>query len=149
MAYAKIVELDGENMNSDEDMDAHEIGVYYNTADLVFGFAIDYYDDQTNSDATAHVNGTYDRDWWRIKAYGDIKFGNWYVESEIAYDTGDWHEFDADGIDDVDLDALVFMLDVGGKFGNLDAGLMYFYASGDDEDEAAWAHGEFLAVRKP
>lgn len=69
----------------------------------------------------------------RIKGYYNQNFSNMYAEMEFSYD---WGEFDDDGTvgaNDDDVDTFAIMADVGMTMDKLDMGMMFFYASGDDD----------------
>ena len=66
-----------------------------------------------------------------LGVWGKYKvMGNWTVEAEFAHKWSDETNTE-DTKTFVDWDAWAAMLDVTGNFGALNAGLMYFYASGD------------------
>ena len=67
-----------------------------------------------------------------VGIWGKYKvMGNWTVEAELAHKWSDQSNTE-DTMTVKDWDAWGAMFDVAGKFGDIDAGLMYFYASGDD-----------------
>lgn len=120
----------------DADQDLYEASAWYKTKDLVAALGYDFYDmnQAATSDYTRH----------RIKGYYNQNMGNIYAEMEFSYDWGtmDW---DAIGVDDTDISTLALMADVGMKMDKLDVGMMFIYASGDDDtsdndNESAMTH---------
>lgn len=120
----------------DADTDLYEMSAWYKTKDLKIALGYDFWD--MNQAATSD----YTRN--RIKGYYNQNMGNIYAEMEFSYDWGtmDW---DAAGVDDTDIDTFAIMADVGMTMDKLDMGMMFFYASGDDDNtdsdnESAMGH---------
>jgi hypothetical protein len=120
----------------DADQDLYEASAWYKTKDLHINLGYDFYDmnQAATSDFTRH----------RIKGYYNQNIANIYAEMEFSYDWGtqDW---DAIGVDDTDISTLALMADVGMKMDKLDVGMMFIYASGDDDtsdndNESAMTH---------
>ncbi|PLX48914.1 MAG: hypothetical protein C0613_09310 [Desulfobulbaceae bacterium] len=120
----------------DADTDLYEMSAWYKTKDLKIALGYDFWDmnQAATSDYTRH----------RIKGYYNQNMGNIYAEMEFSYDWGtmDW---DAAGVDDTDIDTFAIMADVGMTMDKLDMGMMFIYASGDDDatdndNESAMGH---------
>ncbi|MBU0682353.1 MAG: hypothetical protein KKD73_13130 [Proteobacteria bacterium] len=113
------------NSSVDEDSDLYEASAWYKTKDLVAALAYDYYDfnQTTTADSSRH----------RIKGYYNQNFSNIYAEMEFSYD---WGTIDSDtvGVADQDVDTFALMADVGMTISKLDVGMLFFYASGDDDN---------------
>lgn len=120
----------------DADTDLYEVSAWYKTKDLKVALGYDFWDmnQAAASDYTRH----------RIKGYYNQNMGNIYAEMEFSYDWGtmDW---DAAGVKDTDIDTFAIMADVGMTMDKLDVGMMFIYASGDDDatdndNESAMGH---------
>lgn len=142
----KSTENDWYDGDSDSDNDLYEASIDYKTDGMLLKLAYDYFDYKGNSDAAATdvlltaagaqtVADAWDTTHHRIKGYGDMLFGAVYVETEFSYDWGDYRDFDNSANQDIDIDTFAFMLDVGTQMDKLDVGMMYFYASGQDDDD--------------
>lgn len=75
-------------------------------------------------------NNTEVNDTNHIGVWGKYKLGTITLEAELAHKFGD-----KNAAADVDWDAWAGMIDVATTLGGIDAGLMYFYASGDDDGD--------------
>jgi hypothetical protein len=107
----------------DADQDVYEAAVWYKTRGMIAALAYDYMRSAA-SDVGLTTNNT-------IKGYYNQNFSNMYVESEFAYNTG---EYDSDTAGaDYDTSSLGFMADVGMNMAKLDVGMMFIYGSGDDD----------------
>lgn len=121
----KSVENDWKADTSDCDSDMYKASLSYKADNMKLMAAYSYTNDKTNA--------TYDHQASRAEIYGDLNFDNVYVEFESAYIFGDAKDYDDSSMDDLDVDAWGAMIDVGMKTGDLDVGVMYYYASGDDD----------------
>jgi hypothetical protein len=127
----KTTENDGTlTVAADKDSDYYELGLGYKTDTVTGALAYGYTDNATGKLAanTGQQVNTH-----RIKGHGKVNIDAIYVESEFDYLFGET-DSEVAGAPDVDTDKLAFMLDVGTKMGNLDAGLMYWHLSGDNGD---------------
>ena len=121
------------NDETDDDYDYYHVSAGYHTENVVIDTAFRYWDDARNRNT---VGAPFDREFWTWWQYAKVTFGDFYIEGEIQYDFGDWVDWENDTVlDDVDIDALALMLDVGAKLGDLDIGLMYFFFEGQDNDD--------------
>jgi hypothetical protein len=124
-AYAQ--DYDGDlifdDFSTDEDNDYYEADLEYKSSNLLAAIGLGYRSNETGANTS--------RDMWRVKGYLDWKIANWFVESEFDVVNQD---VDVDNADGWDEDGLAFYLNVGGKFGALTTGMMYFHVSGDDGD---------------
>lgn len=108
---------------ADQDFDLYKAAVSHTTE---AGKTMAAWNHFRNATTAANEPAEFDR----LEAWGKYKLNNFTVEAEVAYQFGDRNT--TPGIAESDWDAWAAMLDVTGKFGALTPGLMYFYASGDD-----------------
>lgn len=120
----KTTENDWYNSDSDADNDMYEIDLTYKVDNMNLRVAYDYFNYKSNS--------TYDRQDNRLKANADMKFGNIAVVGEWGWQFGDWRDYDASAMKDIDVDAMAFMLDVSTQIDKLNVGMLYFWAEGQD-----------------
>ncbi len=151
----KTVEADSITTENDSDYDLYEASAWYKTKDLIVALAYDYFDDARSMDRNGILAGAPEAEINKhlIKGYYNQNAGNMYAEMEFAYVWGDkeWDDTTTAATDD-DYDSFAIMADVGMTMGNLDIGVLAFYASGDgdttdDDLEAAlsvpgWGLGE-------
>lgn len=64
----------------------------------------------------------------RLKIAGDYQLGRFYVSSEFTWDLAELEQSGQDS----DENSYTFKFDAGHNYGNLQTGLMYYYASADD-----------------
>lgn len=126
----KINEDDDLSVTTDQDKDQYEIGFTYNTEPMRLALAYDYTRDgnagtYTLSGRRGVGEPTMKGEDHLLKAFGLMKFSNFTFETELAHVFGDQYA-------DVNWDAFGAYFDLTGKFGDLKAGAMMFYASGDD-----------------
>lgn len=139
MHTQKGVENDWYTGNSDSDFDLYHFDLQYKTDKMLMRGAFDFINDKRQSDVgfdtTAPIENVYDRQYNVVKGYGDFDFNTFYVEAEFAYGFGDWKDYDTETATyrDLDLDAFAAQVDAGVRIGNLDVGLLYFFATGDDD----------------
>jgi|GEM_PF-656766 len=127
-------------VSTDADADLWLLGVTYDTAPIKFQIGYFFNDNAYVGDGNLAANAAnpFDRAYHRLDGSANFVFGNYYANTELVYDFGDWQDFDNDNAgatDDVDVDAMGFLADVGGNFGPLRTGVMYFFASGNDQDD--------------
>ncbi len=129
----KSTDNDWYNDTSDGDNDLYEIGLGYKTDAMRVDVAYDYYNYKGNSD-----NGTpatnYDDQRHQIKGYAEMMLGPVALEGEFAHMFGTQMDYDIGT--DTDVDAWAFMIDGSMKLDTMNVGLMYFYASGQDDTSA-------------
>lgn len=114
------------NKLNDADSDWYSIHLDYKTDGVMAGTRLILVDEQ----GTASQN--YED--WRMQAYGKMSMDNLWFGGEVSHKFG---ERDNDGATaDVDDDSWALMLEAGGKFGKLDAGLTYWWISGDNDTDA-------------
>ncbi|MBU1404639.1 MAG: hypothetical protein KKE83_08125 [Proteobacteria bacterium] len=142
----KNEEDDLEANAADQDDDLYKLMITHTSDAGKAGVEYKY----TRSASAATLDGTGEPnslDAHNLALWGKYKvMDNWTIEAEVNHRFGD--QSNAEGTTTVtDWDAWAGMLDVTGKFGALDAGLMYFYASGDsnsldgDNEAAMSAYG--------
>jgi len=131
----KSTENDWYDSDSDSDDDVYEIDLTYKTDNLLLLGGYDYFNNKENSDLGPAAS--WDRQQHRVRAYGVVKVANFTFEGEWDWRLGDWMDYDTEVVgvqEDRDVDAMAFMLDASGQFDKLDAGLLYFWAEGQDKD---------------
>jgi len=131
----KSTENDWYTGNDDSDNDVYEIDLGYKTEDMNLLFGYDFFNYKGSNDNNGIAN--YDRQQHRLRAVAVAKVANFTIEGEWDWRLGDWMDYDTEipGVqEDRDVDAMAFMLDATGKFDKLDAGLMFFWAQGQDDD---------------
>jgi hypothetical protein len=148
----KSAENDGENTSADADKDVYEAAVWYKTKDMIAALGYDYIRNATDEGTAGTYSWNYDTTSPAItvspattgslstthvlKGYYNQNFSNMYVESEVAYIFGEVEE-DVETVNnqDQDIKKLGFMADVGMNMDKLDVGMMFIYATGQDDDE--------------
>ena len=131
----KANENDRADSDNDSDRDIYEACVYYTAKDTKWAVGYNLYNDKRASD-TGVPTTSYDAQYHRVKGYVKQNIADLWVEAEIAYEFGDWMDYDVETIgdtEDVDVDTLSFMAAVGTSFDNLKVSALYFYAQGDDD----------------
>ncbi len=123
----KVDENDWDSSDSDADNDLYEIDLTYKVDNMNLRVAYDYFNYKSNS--------TYDRQDNRLKANADMKFGNIAVVGEWGWQFGDWRDYDDSAMEDIDVDAMAFMLDVSTQIDKLNVGMLYFWAEGQDDSD--------------
>jgi hypothetical protein len=117
----------GQADNSDNDSDTYVARLYYNTDTTDAGIHYGY-----TNDKTGLTNDDNQKN--QLTAYGKFKLDNYFVNAELTH-------FFGSKTTAVDYDSWAGMAQAGGKFGNLTASLMFFYAEGQDtgstDDDAA------------
>ena len=134
----KAVDNDWYTGASDSDNDKYEINVDYKTDDMLLKCAYDFYNYKSNSD-TGVATTSFDRQYSRINLYGDMKFGAVNVDAEFAYAFGDWQDYDVEtaGVtEDRDIDTMAFAIGADTQMGDLNVGILYFWAQGQDDVDA-------------
>ncbi len=136
--YAKAIEDDYNSGTStdtaDEDFDAHWLHGFFSDETMTTGLLFGYYNNRTGSDADLY-NSTF----YLFDPYFKGTFGPFAIEAEAQWWTGDWREYDsAAGLDDVDYDAMRYIVDGAFNFGPGSVGLGYAHADGQDEDDEDW-----------
>lgn len=121
-----VEEIPGEGTTVDGDSDYYEGSVWYKTKDMVAALAYGLARDASADDQTTVKH--------RLKGYYNQNFSNMYVEVEFQYWNGET-EKDAVAVEDVDIETLGFMADVGMNMNKLDVGMMFIYGTGDDQSD--------------
>ncbi|MFZ5775777.1 MAG: hypothetical protein ACOY3Z_09870 [Thermodesulfobacteriota bacterium] len=114
----KITENEYGVVADDQDIDMYEIGIAHTTDAGKTSIKWDQYS-----------NGSLDTDYYVIQAFAKYGFGNWGFEAEYGHKGGE-------ATTTRDFDANAFMLNLTAKADALSGGVMYFFASGDDDTTA-------------
>ncbi len=116
----KVAEDDDNSATTDQDTDRYHFGISHEGEKGLGAMAYDHY-------RVAATDSGYDD----VQIYGGYKINDLNLEIEAV------HRFGDDQTDTtVDYDSWAAMVGVNAAFGNLETGLVYFYASGDDEGSA-------------
>lgn len=127
----KIKEGDKYTTAVDGDSDLYEAAVWYKTNGMIASLGWDYFRTALKGDAVATSDGTATKH--VLKGYYNQNFSKVYAEVEFAYIFGDT-DYDNELLQlDYDTDAFGIMTDVGMNMDRLDVGVMFIYASGDDD----------------
>ena len=125
----KSTEDDYLSSTSDRDNDVYKAQIAH-TSDAGKA-AIEYiYNRNANAGSVQGATQPSSLDNHHIGVWGKYKLSNFTLEAELAHKFGDASNVN---MTVTDWEAWAAMLDVTGKFGPADAGLMYFYASGDSD----------------
>jgi len=130
LVHSKLTEEDGTGNVASRQGANHEDSEY---TDIRFEYKTDTINAGTRLGLTDNdTTETVSIETWRWGGFGDLKFGNFFVKGEWDYLFGDVESDASTGNSNYDTDAWAYMLSGGGKFGNLDAELMYFHLDGED-----------------
>lgn len=139
----KTKEGDKYTTDVDGDSDVYEVAVWYKTQGMIASLGYDYIRDAdfSNTPPPGSAYNGQQATIHRLKGYYNQSFSSVYIEMEVQYQTGD---FDVDSTanvgagvgQDVDVENLGFMVDLGVYKGKLDVGMMFIYGSGDEDGRA-------------
>lgn len=116
----KVAEDDDNSVTTDQDTDRYHFGISHEGEQGLGALAYDH-----------HRVAATDSGYGEAQIYGGYKINNLNLQIEAV------HRFGDDQADTtIDYDSWAAMVDVNGSFAGTTAGLLYFYASGDDEGSA-------------
>lgn len=122
LAYTeKVAEDDDNSEKTDQDTDRYHLGLSHRGEKGLGAMAYDHY----------RVAAT-DSGYGDMQVFGDYRLNNVHLQIEALHRFGDDQTDTA-----IDYDAWAAMVDLNGNLAGTTAGLLYFYASGDDESTAA------------
>lgn len=117
----KVEENDDNSETTDQDTDRYHLGISHQGDRGLGAVAYDHY----------RVAAT-DSGYGELQIFGDYTFGKFSLQVEAHHKFGDDQADTA-----VDYDAWAAVIEINYRVDNLEAGLTYFYASGDDEGSAS------------
>ncbi|HWH70293.1 MAG TPA: hypothetical protein VNT26_12985, partial [Candidatus Sulfotelmatobacter sp.] len=113
------------NTVTDQDSDGYEFDLFHKGESGLAFSRIYYTDDQRTANRSVET--------WGLTVGGNYKLATLYINAEVDYK---WGDDETEGAASIDIDKLAAFAQVGTKMGALDLSGMYFYASGDDGEDA-------------